>query len=202
MAGIRAAKEEYLAEHAGTTTFLSNAELIEKETEFCVIAREVKPTVKYGDCWHLSIVYLDELGQHVEQTVFLSLNDYREWFFNTKLAGVAMLHSIKLINGINKKTGRQFIDIDDADGIEPCPCHTGDFQKGKKSNGRKISEEVHAEEQLDFEGKPVSESLSNVRAFVWNKVQLTGWPVEKQVIDKMSMEQLDELKKKLDKFKG
>ena len=74
MAGIRSAREEYLAAN-GNTTYLSNEELVSKKTEFCIISAEKKATPKFGDAWWLSIVYLDEQGQHVEQTLFLSPKD-------------------------------------------------------------------------------------------------------------------------------
>lgn len=210
MAGIRAARETYLAENS-IAGFKSKEDLARDETEFCILAEpEYTTDGQYGPAWKLAIVFLDEDGQPTEQTLFLSAgstnaktgkykeNAYRRWLLTQSITAYPA-HFIKIVEGRNA-TGQKFYDLDDVDGaIEPCPCHT---PAPEKRNGKhKIVQE--AAEELVFkaeEESPIVDDLEGYRAYVSSLATQSGWPVAMTKLMKMSKEQLKDLEKTIKKF--
>lgn len=210
MAGIRAAREEYLAANSTDTpvSYLTNKELTAQQTEFCIVNIEYKDSGKHGPFWLLSIVYLDEQGEHAEQSLILSAgstdregkykeNKYRRWLFTQQIKD-NQAHFIKLVSKHNDKSNQDYYDIDDADGIEPCPCHTGDYTH-RNGHLKELEQRVqqHAEEIAVITENPIVEDLAGARLHLKNLVASSGWPIPAASIDEMDMEQLRDLRRML-----
>lgn len=196
MAGIRNAREEF----EETRTYLTNEELVDRQTEFCVLSATYEASGQFGPTWTLMIVYLDETGEHVKQQLYLSAgttrngtyreNAYRRWFFGQK--ATYPIHHVILTQGIGQN-GRKFNDIDDSpSSIDPCPCMTGDWI-ASTTVGLLLSPEVVDAEIVD---RPVSETeRQHLLEGIYLLSTKMGWPVDKETLEQKSFHDLHKLYK-------
>lgn len=195
MAGIKDAREEYESEK----TYLTNDELIEQETEFCVMSAQLTEGGQFGPTWTLMIVYLDESGEHVSQQLYLSAgtirngvykeNNYRRWFFTKK--ATYPIHHVVLTQGI-AQNGRKFNDIADAESsTDPCPCMTGDLVLSLSDGLLSSSLRDEDDESItDAERGHYIEGIFQLS----NKM---GWPTDAEALEKKSNSELRKLYKNL-----
>lgn len=182
MAGIKSAREDYESEKV----YLSNSELIDQQVEFCVLSAALEEGGQYGPVWRLMIVYLDENGEHIDQSVFLSAggyrngtykeNAYRKWFFTKKAS--YPLHHVILTQGV-AANGKNFNDIDDAPAsIDPCPCMTGDYiaslSKGLLHKGT-VTEPDDTSPESDNERPNLIEGIFKLS-------NTMGWPFDAEAL--------------------
>lgn len=195
MAGIRTAQEEM---KTANTTFLTNKELVEQHTEFCILSANYQDSGKFGPYWDMEVVYLDEAGEHVEQSIFLSAgstgkdgqfkeNKYRKTLLTEKLS--YPVHSAMLISGVNG-SGQNFYDIDDCDTVPPCPCQSGSFEKKAKRTIAALKEA--AAQEVVEEESPIAENLEGARLHLSNLATQKGWPIPIAKINKMNSDQIRE----------
>lgn len=196
MAGIKNAREEFESEK----TYLTNAELVEKQTEFCILNANLEEGGQFGPAWALTIVYLDENGEHVSQTLYLSAgsnrkgvykeNSYRRWFFTKK--AIYPIHQAVLVDGI-ANNGMKFYDLDDSPAsIDPCPCMTGDFHSLVASlpSSQGDDEEIPDGPVSDSERDHYIDAIYELS----NKM---GWPVSKTELKKKDYKSLRKLYRNL-----
>lgn len=196
MAGIKSAREEFESEK----TYLSNAELVDTQTEFCVLNANLEDGVQFGPTWTLTIVYLDGTGEHNVQSLYLSAgtkrngvykeNSYRRWFFTKK--AVYPIHHVVLVQGI-ANNGFKFNDIEDAPAsIDPCPCMTGDFiasaTNGLLHRGTNV---VEADDTPD--GAMSDTEREHYMEGIYNLSNKMGWPTDMEMLKAKSDKELKKL---------
>ena len=199
MAGIKQAREDFESEK----TYLSNEELIQTQTEFCVLGEPTLETGgQFGPVWTLAIVYLDDTGEHTVQNLYLSAgsrrngvykeNAYRRWFFTKK--AVYPIHHVILTQGI-AQNGMKFNDLADAEGgIDPCPCMTGDWVA---SAIYEVLQQKTLSEVEVVDG-PISDiERENFMEGIYKLSTTMGWPTDKESLDKKTSHELKMLYKNL-----
>lgn len=195
MAGIKSAREEFESQK----TYLSNAELVDTQTEFCVLSATLEDGGQYGPTWTLAIVYLDDAGEHNVQQLYLSAgtkrngvykeNTYRRWFFTKKAS--YPIHHVVLTQGI-ANNGFKFNDIEDAQtAIDPCPCMTGDFLPTSNSLFHIGARTVEADDTPDG---PLSDNeREHYMEGIYNLSNKMGWPTDMETLSTKSDKELRKL---------